>query len=212
MTAASVAADGLIGTSALRERGWTETAIKRFLGDADQLRPNPVYRSAAPARLYDSARVGEAEASPGWQEWRTGAAKRSARSSAAAETRRAALRAEIAALDIRVPLMDLDDLAERAVRHRNIRDADRAWDRGWDDPEPAEAGSVDQATLDRWCVNYLRHRQMSYDADLDALYGRVGRGEAEAAIRRRVYEVIAAAHPSLAAECARQQAEREKGY
>jgi hypothetical protein len=203
--------DGLIGTRALRERGWTEAAIKRFLGDADELRPNPVYRSAAPARLYDITRAAEAEASPGWQEWRTGAAKRSVRSSAAAETRRAALRAEIAALDIRAPLMDLGDLAERAVRHRNIRDADRAWDRGWE-PDPADAGSVDQATLDRWMVNTLRHRHMSYDADLDALYGRVGRGEAETAIRRRVYEVIAAAYPSLAAECARQQAERERGY
>ena len=206
----TVDVDEYAGSRVLAERGWTEAAIRRFLGEPDRRVPNPVYRTAAPARLYSMIRVTAAEATPEWQAWRLAAGKRSERGKAAAAVRRAQTITEVAALDIQVPVMDLDVLAERAVEHRNIRDADRAWDRGWDDPRPAEAGGVEQTTLNRWMVNYLRHRHTSYDADLSQLYGRVGRREAQAAIRRRVYDVIGGAYPSLAAECARQLAERDR--
>ena len=211
MSAATGIADDYAGTRVLAERGWTEAAIKRFLGEPDRRVPNPVYRSAAPARLYAIARVEAAEDTTEWRAWRLAADGRSARGKTAAETRRAQTITEVAALDIRVPVMDLGRLAVLAVEHRNVRDADRAWDRGWDDSDPAEVDGVDQGTLHRWMVNYLRHRQTSYDADLSGLYGRVGRAEAQAAIRRRVYDVIAEAYPSLAAECARQFAERAGG-
>lgn len=199
-----------IGTPALRDRGWTEAAIKRFLGEPDKRIPNPVYRSAAPARLYSTARAAQAEAASEWQQWRRAADQRSARSTAVASAKRAALLAEVDALDIRVPVVSLDVLAAQSVRHRNARDAERAWDRG-EVPFSADASTVGQETLDRWMVNYLRHHHTSYDADLSQLYGKVGRQSAQAAIRRRVYEVIAGTYTSLAAECARQLTEREAG-
>ena len=182
--------DDCIGTRVLAERGWTEAAIRRFLGDPDRRAPNPVYRSAAPARLYSLSRAIAAEATSEWREWRLVADQRSARGKAVAEAKRAQLLAEVAALDIRVPVMDFDTLAAAAVEHRNARDADRAWDRGWD-PDPAETGSVDEGTLRRWAVNYLRHVHTSYDADLSDLYARTGRAQAAEAIRERVYAVIA---------------------
>ena len=165
-------AEDYVGTSALHDRGWTEAAIKRFLGDADKRVPNPVYKSAAPRRgLLDSAaRADQAEASAEWKEWRRAADKRSARSTAAADAKRADLLAEVDALNIRVPVMDLTALARAAVRHRNDRDADRADVRG-EISFAATADSTDQATLDRWMVNYLRHRHTSYDADLSQLTG-----------------------------------------
>lgn len=199
--------DDCTGTRTLTGRGWTEAAIRRFLGEPDRLAPNPVYRSAAPARLYSLSRVIAAEAAAEWQEWRRSADRRSARGKEAAAAKRAALLAEVAAMDIRVPVMNLDDLAARAVEHRNIRDAGRAWDRGWD-AEPAEAASVGEGTLHRWMVNYLRHAETTYDADLSGLYARTGRAQAAEAIRERVYAVIAETYPALAAEAMRQAGER----
>lgn len=202
--------DDCAGTRTLTGRGWTEAAIRRFLGEPDRLAPNPVYRSAAPARLYSMARVTAAEATPEWQEWRRLADRRSTRGKAVADAKRAQLLAEVAALDIRVPVMDLDILAARAVKHRNMRNADRAEDRGWD-ADPADPGAVDEGTLRRWQVNFLRHACTTYDADLDSLYARTGRVQAAEAIRDRVYTVIAEAYPALAAEARRQATERSIG-
>ncbi|SEC13019.1 hypothetical protein [Streptomyces sp. TLI_105] len=65
-------------------------------------------------------------------------------------------------------------------------------------PVPAPSGA-----LVRWQVSYLRHALSRYESLLDGLYGEIGRGEAERLLRRRLYEAIAAAYPSLAGECRR---------
>ena len=49
--------------------GWTDAAVKRFLGDADATRPNPMYRRGAPMRLYSTIRIEAAEKADGWPEW-----------------------------------------------------------------------------------------------------------------------------------------------
>ncbi len=45
----------------LKQRGWTESMIKKFLGDADAEKDNPMYKSASPMKLYAMARVLDAE-------------------------------------------------------------------------------------------------------------------------------------------------------
>jgi len=62
--------------------------------------------------------------------------------------------------------------------------------------------------LDRITVNHLRHELSSYEAELAALFGKTGRAEATAVIRKRVYRAIADAYPELAAECGRQLTRR----
>ncbi|WP_436533910.1 hypothetical protein [Actinoplanes sp. HUAS TT8] len=189
----------------LAERGWTAAAVRRFLGEPDRTVPNPVFRSAGPMRLFRLERVTAAERTEQWQRWRERSIQRSARCRAVAETKRAALLAEIAALDIRVPIIPVASLAARAVDHRNRLDRER---HGFG-ADPATVEDTDEATLRRWMVNYLRHRTTVYDATLDRLYARVGRAEATIAIRNTVYAVIAAAYPDLADETRRQVARRE---
>lgn len=205
MTAART--DDCVTTGVLAERGWTPAAIKRFLGDPDRTASNPVYRSAAPMRLFSLARAVAAEDTDEWRHWRDLAVQRSARGRAVAETKRAALLAEVAKLNIRVPVLDMDVLAEQAVEHRNLMNEDWADRRGYD-PEPATVDGVDPATLHRWCVNYLRHARTVYDAALSGLYAKVGRAAATDAIRDRVYAAIADAYPVLVDEARRQAAER----
>ena len=47
--------------SKVRERGWTEEMIDEFLGEPDERKPNPKYRSPYPMRLYLQKRVLAAE-------------------------------------------------------------------------------------------------------------------------------------------------------
>ncbi|BCY10419.1 hypothetical protein [Actinoplanes sp. L3-i22] len=187
--------DDCVSGSALAERGWTVAAIRRFLGEPDRTVPHPVLRSAGPTRLFSLARVIAAEQSEQWRRWRARAVQRTARGKALADAGRAALLAEIAALDIRVPVLPAAALAEAAIAHRDRLEA-----------EPVAVGEVDEATLRRWTVDYLRHRTTVQDATLDRLYARVGRAEATIAIRNTVYAVIAATYPDLADEARRQVA------
>lgn len=188
----------------LAERGWTAAAIRRFLGEPDRTVPNPVVRSAAPVRLFSTERVEAAERTEQWQHWREKSVQRSARGRAVADAKRAALLAEIAALDIRVPVMPVEALARLAVAHRNRVAREQ---HGYD-ADPATVEEADTATLRRWMVNFLRHETTVYDATLDRLYARVGRAEATIAIRDTVYAVIAEAYPELAEEARRQVARR----
>ncbi|WP_433509512.1 hypothetical protein ACQP2T_36885 [Nonomuraea sp. CA-143628] len=105
---------------------------------------------------------------------------------------------------IAIPTLDWDVLARSAVNHRNRRDAERIWDRFDHTPDPARLDELDGPTLHRWAVNYLRHNLTTYDAELDELFGRIGRAEGTRLLQRRIYAAIAEAYPILAEECRRQ--------
>jgi hypothetical protein len=193
------------------ERGWTPAAVRRFLDPPDAMARNPVFRSAAPMRLYDLGRVVAVEASQEWQSWQAGSEARRAAAQAGAQRRRDATVAVVAAVEIRLPELERAGLERRAVAHRNRRAAERAERRGdWDDYAPPTVGDAVPAALARWCVNYLRHQGTCYDATLAGLYAQVGRHEAAGLLRRRVYEVIGRAYPRLAEEADRQRQEREE--
>ena len=49
--------------------GWTDKAVTLLLGEPDELRRNPRYRGAAPARMYRLKRVFAVEATEQWREW-----------------------------------------------------------------------------------------------------------------------------------------------
>jgi hypothetical protein len=209
MTAAS-RTDDCVSTGVQADRGWTPTAVRRLLGDPDRIAPNPMYRSAAPMRLFSLARATAAENTEQWQQWHEKAVQRSARGKAIAETKRAALLAEVAALNIRVPVIHPETLAELAVAHRNRVNREWAESRGCD-ADPATVDDVDTATLRRWMVNYLRYARTIYYAALSDLYARVGRDLATEAIRDRLYAAIADSYRALADEARRQAAERQAG-
>lgn len=196
-------AEALLTLTTLRERGWTPALVRRFLGEPDKLAPNPAYRSAAPMRLYAEARVLAAE---GEETFRHAQAIAQARASAARKTaqRRARdLLAAVERMEVEVVAVPLVDARRRAIRNYNARLLARE---RWD-AEPAGEDS-DPAFLERITVNFIRHRLTDYDTALEEVAGRVGVEAAVAAIRRRVYEAIAAAYPELAEECRRQLARR----
>ncbi len=61
---------GYYSLTELIDRGWTRTAITRYLGDnEDQTRRNPHYRSAAPMRFWAEDHVHKAEGTEEFQIW-----------------------------------------------------------------------------------------------------------------------------------------------
>ncbi|MER5206569.1 hypothetical protein [Streptomyces sp. NPDC002825] len=182
----------------VRRRGWTDAMVRDLLGTPDVQGRDPRRWSLAPVRLYLLARVETVERTPEFTET---AALCRARASAAgvhAERRRAAVLTAIRAEPIEVPRLPGPELERRAVRHRHLL--------GARSPGPDRAAvrvGVPSGALVRWQVSYLRHALSRYESLLDGLYGETGRGEAERLLRRRLYEAIAAAYPSLAQECRR---------
>lgn len=59
-------------------------------------------------------------------------------------------------------------------------------------------------TLNRWCVNYIRHQLTTYDNELYELIGKIGRDDAYEQFKKAVLEKISIAYPKYADECKRQ--------
>lgn len=193
-----------LSLAGLKARGWTPSLITRFLGEPDRLATNPHARSAAPMKLYRAARVESAEARAEFRAAQSAASMRQARGRDVAARKHAELVQQAEGLAIDLTVVPLDELQRRAIAHYNARGPRRDDDWSW---TPATAAS-DRAFLERIMVNYARHQLTHYDRELDALYARVGVDAASSVIRRRVYARIAEAWPTLADECARQNAAR----
>jgi hypothetical protein len=73
---------GMLGPGTLADRSpaWTQTAIKKFLGEPDKLVYNPVYRNAPQMRMFFTERVEKIEASEEWKSWEEASRRRSAAS------------------------------------------------------------------------------------------------------------------------------------
>ncbi|MFE7270737.1 hypothetical protein [Streptomyces sp. NPDC057623] len=185
--------------------------VRQLLGEPDLLRTNPHLRSAPRTRLYSIERVQAVERSEEFRAAAAVAARRSAAARTAALRRRREVLARIAAEPIEVPGPAPDRLAALAVEHHNRLDEERALWRGGHVADPATVEGAEPRALDRWKVDYLRHRMARYDEILAELSGRTGRAAAEELLRRRVYAAISQAHPALARECERRLRERKRG-
>jgi hypothetical protein len=201
------------GRPTLRDRGWTDALIRRFLPSPDATAPNPHYRSGPPRLLYDVARVGAIEASQEWQAARRRAGKRQWAAAQAIETKIEKLKRDLARIAIPpLPTWDAETLTRRACDHYNRRQLERAMDfaeRGREYDYRDATPDSDPAFLARITVNYCRHALSTYECNLETVAGRVGVTMARVEIARKVFEAIGEAYPWLKEECERQLAERE---
>jgi hypothetical protein len=104
----------------------------------------------------------------------------------------------IAAITIRIDLLDLAEVERRAL----------AQHRAWSGSFASEHSH--RAFLDRLAVNFLRHRCSDYDYYVCVYRDRLrARPDAAQALRAKVYAEIANIYPELAWECRRQLRARE---
>ncbi|MGX9885908.1 hypothetical protein [Streptomyces sp. NPDC002276] len=177
-----------LSAAGLRARGWTAGMVRQLLGEPDLLRANPHVRSSPPTRLYCVERVEATERSDAFRAVAAAAARRSAAARGAARRRRREVLARITAEPIDVPRLTPQRLTALAVEHRDRQDEERT--------RTATVEGADHTALDRWKVDYLRHRLTRYDELLNGLYGTTGRAAAEELLRRRLYAAIADGVPT----------------
>ncbi|MDI4663671.1 hypothetical protein K9U40_04900 [Xanthobacter autotrophicus] len=181
----------LIPVSVLKqERGWTDTMVQKFLGDPDQLKPNPNYRSGPKMRLYRLDRIEEAEATELVREALSKArASRSKRSSSALERHnrnRQSLLQAVASIPIEIPSTNLSELIDTAIQHYNRRNIEKVADQ-----------DSESSFLKRITCNYIRHELIDYDMICHALRGQVGRQDAYFLLKDRIMENIYSTYPEL---------------
>ena len=186
-----------ITPTGLKARGWTESMIKQYLGEPDELKPNPYYKSAAPMRLYNLKRVEKVEKSKKFIEAKAAADRRkeSAAKGVATKVDKAIQYAKT--VKIEVPIIDYDTLVKHACRHYNDwHECDR---NGMPNLDfiPADPKHSDPEFLHRITINYLRHECTSYDDELDKLFGKTGTHEAHQILQRRINKEIRATYPQM---------------
>jgi hypothetical protein len=194
----------MITTSSLKERGWTDSLVKRFLPTPDKTSPNPYYRSGYPVRLYIVSRVEAVEASEAFLATKDSTTKRRSAGLKAAETKRAKLLEQVEAMEVQVSKQSDEAILKHAIRSYNEFKADIAIERGHSDWQCASLNS-DPAFLKRIQVNFIRHRLTNYDGELEAVAGKTGIHEAVDIIRGKIFDAIAIAYPHFANECNRQR-------
>lgn len=194
-----------ITTFTLKERGWTDTLIKRFLPEPDLTRPNPHHAQSPPMRLYSKDRVESVEQTPEFQAAFAVAQRRRQSARKAVETKRTSTRTQVESITFSLIGIPRNHLTRRACKHYNKRNNISRFS----DRSPATLRSSPEF-LDRITVNYLRHHETEYEGHLASVSGKVGVRESYYMIVTRVLDAIAVAYPWLADECLRQRRMKEE--
>lgn len=151
--------------SDLRERGWSDTMIKRYLGN-----PDNVIKLGGGRRYYQWDRH-RAEAAEQDEQWNIASAKfrrRSESGKKAAERRAQEVTAQAqkivdTALRMKSTPLSWERLREKAIDHK----ATHYLEIGNVESDPHEAPDH---VVERWCMNYLRHVNSTYDEVLATLH------------------------------------------
>jgi Zn-finger nucleic acid-binding protein len=179
----------------IKERGWTDGLIKKHLGEPDEFKKNPHYKSGPPMRLFLLERVEEIEAQSEVAESIAKViARRPALSAAAilrADAQRNDLLDAVASVKIEIVRFEPDELRRRAIASYNSLWLDRG------KLHKRATASDDPDFLDRITRNYARHHLVDYDSILTQLSGRVGKNDAYWLFKNRVMARIYELYPHL---------------
>ena len=180
----------------LKERGWTESAIKKFLGNCDNSYPSP-YSKKIKVQLWNCDRVIETEESKEFKDWydksKNKRGKQSELMLSKMEIKRNELLEYINNLNIEVPVIPFDELILLACQHYNDFKSARLLNKSQYRPlEKNEKATPNSGTdfLYRICGNFIRHQMTDYEIELSNIFGAVGKQEGYALLKDRVMSEI----------------------
>lgn len=175
-----------ISLSSLKDRGWTESIIKRYALQHDKEAVNPYYRSAAPIKLYELHKIEAIEATDDFKELRSITLKRKEAAKKAAETKLQAMKDYVHSIEIQMPKMSREQVFRKAVAHYND-----LWEcRGCDDKYISDYRVLDNETLERITANMIRHSMTDYEDVLGRSFGKVGIDYAHDYLRAKINQMV----------------------
>lgn len=184
----------------IKGRGWTESLIARFLGEADATRKNPRYKSAAPMQLYLLSRVEATEETTEFKEAMEKSAIRKTGAKKAVESKRKTTLDWASSFPPpRIKAIDRKKLIKIAIDHYNELWASR------EDYDKYASIDSPEDFLNRITVNFIRHELTSYENRLSQTYRKIGKQEAVLHIKCTILDAIANVYPWLASECENQK-------
>lgn len=198
--------EGKFTITEVRKKGFTDRLIRMLLPEPERVR-NPMYASSPPMKLFREEDVLQAMQT---KEFLEAQEKRQARKEAA---RKATLTRKQHLLDnVKKSLSKLKvrQLPFEEVKRRTLREK-QEWDMwcGSFETVPMNGSSVNKKTLDRWCVNYIRHQLTVYDEVLEQLERKTGKQEAYELAFTTILNKIGEVYPMLQEECERQIEQKE---
>lgn len=194
-----------ITISTVKRRGWTELAIKKWLGEPDKIAKNPHGRNAPPMKLFSLGRVEEIEKGEEWLEWNNKTKNKrriiGAKTKERADKKRGEILSYIKNLPIEITYFKKEELYRLACEHYNDLWASRGnFDKHAD-------SSFSKSFLDRIAVNMLRHEFSQYEDELEEIFGKIGKDLAYIELKNLVLNKIKEKYPFLTEECDQQRLE-----
>ena len=179
----------------VKELGFTDKMIKSLLPEPEEKR-NPRYSSASPMLLWEEQTVLEIMRSDEFKDLYEKAQKRREGAYKAYSTKYDKTMAEISTKLKELEILDipLSQIYEEAIESKYEYDNEIGKNEYY---SLQDYQCVDQATKDRWAVNYIRHELMDYDYILYLIKGKVGVQDAYDMLYEAVTETISEKYPEL---------------
>lgn len=184
--------------AAIKERGWTDGSIKRFLGVAEETRKNPHHLSGPPMQLWRVITVCEAEKSPAFLAWK---AKHDCRRKDLKERaierhqhQRSLLMEWVDSLVVEVPKYSKSKLFKFAIENYN-----ELWSNRGELEKLIQQSfrELDPEFLNRITVNALLHVLSDYEYHLAQVEGITGASEARSKLKRKILTSIHKTYPDV---------------
>jgi hypothetical protein len=182
-------------TDLISVRKWTDRLIKKYMPVPDEIRNNPHYKQASKMKLYKISRVESIEKNEQFLIDFQKTMLRRKSSLKMVETKKDNLLIQISELPISVEFIQRNELVPLVIDDYNDRNYYKDY---------LTLRDLDQSTLERLTVNYIRHQLTSYDQCLGLIFSRVGKKEGYRLLKERIYKCISESYPELTGECALQ--------
>ena len=189
-----------INKSLLKQRGWTESMIKKFLRDTDAEKDNPMYRSGPPMKLYAMSRVLAAESEDSFVARKAKAESRSNKMKNVADMKKQELMEQIDNMEFKIKAISEENLIKKAIKNYNDFHETMGMERNNFSFDYATPKS-DKIFLERIEVNYVRHNLTKYDTALETMAGKIGVHEAVLKIKFMILDAISEKYPYLSRAC-----------
>ena len=179
-------------TDLISKRKWTDALLKKYMSEPDLIKNNPHYGRASKMKLYKISRVESIEKNEHFLIDFQKTILRRKSSAKMVETKKDNLLIEISELPISVEFIPRNELVPLVIDDYNDRNYYKDY---------LTLRDLDQSTLERLTVNYIRHQLTSYDQCLGLIFSKVGKKEGYRLLIERIYNCISESYPELTREC-----------